>query len=329
MIGVPLTELDKKLPLLNLNKKENRFDRYEREMKERGVDEDYFNRLTAEEAIEKYSFVDLCELYSIYPYMSEFSREIFQNFDSEYDVHYNVIWKVVNCLWRVGCNDDWDESVEAFNQIGSFSMDVKDFDCSLTWTTGTNPKGRNHHDYKNGLFIDGVFAYLVHYKGKHVMTVGFNVMPDMQIAITQIQNVNKKGNRFRYKLPDNLLEFFIDRFSEAFPKHQICMVDGGDLGREILADYETSLEGAETVYCLARERKTYSYETSEEHNETILQYKNDFAMAKQKLCSLKEEALPRIEKFYGMSLGKYKRLRAVKRNGRRYHPVKKKGPVNV
>src|SRR3546814_1923886 len=71
--------------------------------------------------------------------------------------------------------------------------------------------------------LDGVFAYLVQYKGEHVMTLGFSLINDRQILLQQVQLKNRTGNRWLFRFPENRLEFIIDRSEEHTSELQSLM----------------------------------------------------------------------------------------------------------
>jgi hypothetical protein len=65
----------------------------------------------------------------------------------------------------------WDVVVDIYEQLRLFSVGMDDFSVTLDWTTGYHGKGNSE---SANIFLDGVFAYFLHYKGEHVMTIGFS-----------------------------------------------------------------------------------------------------------------------------------------------------------
>jgi hypothetical protein len=161
----------------------------------------------------------------------------------KHDPELRLYYKIKSSMWRWGMGrGSWNEIADVYNQILSFDLGVDGFDVALDYTTSVNEKGRTEHSRK---YIDGVFAYNVHHKGEHVLTIGFSVVSEYKVFVQQVQNVKPKGNRWRFKLPENLLEHVIDRFKAAFPQHEIYISDAEDQVNETIASYQRGLERAE------------------------------------------------------------------------------------
>lgn len=208
-----------------------------------------------------------------------------------------IVRKIQSSQWRWGMGDKaWNDVVETYNGIRSFDLDLENFEVRLDFTTGHNERG---YSRESRTFLDGVFAFLVYYKGEHVMTLGFSVQTGMKLLVQQVQLKNRKGNRFLFKLPSNRLEFFLSRFALAFPNHTLCIADGADIGRTSLKSYEQGRE--DLLDRIARDR------TWEKDPEGELQMWN------QKIAHLRED-LPRLKAFYAET-GRFKRGSDFKVNG--------------
>lgn len=156
---------------------------------------------------------------------------------------YTVVNKIANSMWRWGFGRaKWNEVVDSYDGIRSFSFDHPDFELRLDHTTSCNERGYSEH---SRTYLDGVFAYLIYYKGKHVMTLGFSFMSNRRLLVQQVQLKNRRGNRFLFKLPKNRIEFVLDRFKAAFPRHKIFLVDGEAVARKSLNSYREGLRDAE------------------------------------------------------------------------------------
>lgn len=150
-----------------------------------------------------------------------------------------LVQKITNSMWRCGfTKGNWNEIVDCRNSLLSFDLGLDDFEIRLDHT-------KYHHSRGGGLYsdvyLDGVFAYLVYYRGEHVMTLGFSIMGDYRILVQQIQMTKRKGNRWLFKFPANRNEFILDRFRAAFPHHAIYIADGGDTARKNLSSHESGL----------------------------------------------------------------------------------------
>lgn len=192
-------------------------------------------------ALAGFSFDDLCKLH--YSSVIMMDRTVTDLFDKS--AQHEVIRKIQNCMWRWGFSKGtWNEIVDAYNNIRGFRfIDNPDFELRLDFTTGCNEFG--YSKFKR-MFIDGVFAFLVHYKGKHVMTIGFSIMHRRRILIQQVQLAQPKGNRWLFKFPHaNRVEFVIDLFRKHFPRYRLYVIDGEALADKTLRDYRNALERKE------------------------------------------------------------------------------------
>lgn len=160
-------------------------------------------------------------------------NDVMDLFDKHYQ--YSLFRKIRNSMWRWGMGSDcWNHVVDVYNAIRRFSIDLSGFEVRLDYTTGTNERGYSQF---SRTYLDGVFAYLIYYKGKHVMTLGFTAAAKGRILINQVQLANKKGNRFLYKLPYSHVSYLVDRFCDAFDGMKVYLVNGEDLANQICDGY--------------------------------------------------------------------------------------------
>lgn len=183
------------------------------------------------------SFDELCKIH--YSSIIMLDNSVCKLFDGESHPH-RLVWKIGNSMWRWGVGADvWNEVVESYNGIRAFSLDLRDdFELRLDFTTGPNPRGYSEF---SRTYLDGVFAFLVYFRGKHVMTIGFSITEGRRVLLQQVQLIQKKGNRFLYRFPDNYLEFVVECFKEHFPGFEVCVVDGNDIVDENLDGYTKQL----------------------------------------------------------------------------------------
>jgi hypothetical protein len=160
----------------------------------------------------------------------------------------DLVRKIRSSMWRWGHEKAlWNEIVDAYDGIRSFDPGVAGFDVQLTYTTGYNENGNNcreHAGEQGGdrVWLDGVFGFLVRWKGEHVMTIGFTVVAGRRILLQQVQAASKTGNRWMFRLPANRMEFVIDRLRTAFPGHAILVADGADYASVSMDQYRRRLE---------------------------------------------------------------------------------------
>lgn len=184
------------------------------------------------------TFEELCKIYgsSIF----QLARPQYEIFEKE--SAYAIVRKIKSSLWRWGSGsteDEWNTLVDAYDGIRNFSFGLPEFEVSLIYTTGYNECGSSEHDRK--IFLDGVFGFMVYYRGLHVMTIGFSIARGGKLLLTQVQMKKEKGNRFLYKLPMPYVEYAIMLMEKFFPKLALYLVDGDSIVEKYLPQYETSL----------------------------------------------------------------------------------------
>ncbi len=188
-----------------------------------------------------FSFDELCKLkYSSIIMMDKSVCELFEERPDEY----RVVEKIRSSMWRWGCGSRfWNEVVDAYNGIRKFNLGLSPaFDIRLDYTTGYNPYGHSEH---TRTFLDGTFAFLVYFRGKHVMTIGFSVMAGRVLLLQQVQLKEPRGNRFLYQFPTPYMQQVITCMKASFPRHKINLIDGNDLMNKTERDYTKSLNEAE------------------------------------------------------------------------------------
>ncbi len=193
------------------------------------------------QAFKGFSFDELCKIhYSSGIMMDQSVTDLFET-----KAQFEVVRKITSSMWRWGVGKGtWNEVVEAYNRIRHFSFGHPDFEIRLDHTTYFNQYGRGKY---SRVYFDGVFAYLVYYKRKHVMTIGFSIQEKKRLLIQQVQTVAREGNRWLYRLPSNRLEFVIDLFKKNFPGYRLWVIDGDSLVEKTLADYRQGLQLAERI----------------------------------------------------------------------------------
>lgn len=284
--------------------------------------EDEFNffehyHLLSQDALSGFTFDDLCKLkFSSSIMMDASVRTLFETEPS-----HEVVQKIQSSLWRLSMfGEDWNQIVAAYEAIPQFHLNElgPDFDLRLDFTTGYNERGYSKF---SRTFLDGVFAYLLYYRGEHVMTIGFSFLKGNQVVITQIQQVKRRGNRFLFAFPSSRSEFIIRRFNEVFLQHQLGVVDGDSLVDRIMRDYSFGLEEAQ--------RWVAHYESwaNDAHNEETRNSNLRLAAYKREECQELKTRInhlradrPRIVSFYG-SYGACNSTRFVDAGGMKFRLV--------
>jgi len=254
---------------------------------------DYF-RLPLD-AFRNFSFEEVCKLkYSTGTTMDESVTKVFERRPA-----YEVVRKIQNSMWRWGTsNGTWNEVVDVWNGIRHFTLGLgSDFEVRLDYTTGYNEFG---HSKYSRTFIDGVFAFLVYYKRKHVMTIGFSVTEGRRILIQQVQLKQQTGNRWLYKFSGNRIEFVIDLFAKYFPDFALCVIDGRSLTKKTIADYKRGLHQVEKR---VEHYRQHAGSDLNQRDVDIRQAEEEASVLRAKLRRLKKDS-PRIAELYA-NCGRY------------------------
>lgn len=247
------------------------------------------------EAFEGFSFDEICKIkYSTTITMDGALERVFER-----RPNFEVFRKIKSSMWRWGMGKgDWNEVVDIWNGIRHFSLGLSpDFEIRLDYTTGYNEFG---HTKYSRTFIDGVFAFLVYYKHKHVMTIGFSFTEGGRILIQQVQLKQQTGNRWLYKFPKNRMEFVIDLFVKHFAGFSLSVIDGESLTNKTIADYERGLRYAQERV----ERNRRQAESDLGHcGADIPEDENEVEAFKARITHLKDDS-QRLAEFY-RDCGKY------------------------
>jgi hypothetical protein len=209
-----------------------------------------------------YTFDEICKVWFSRRFSSDL-RKRFDPFFSETDAvpFDRFIFKISNSQWRWGMYDgDWNTLVEAYDRIRGFDFGIDGFQTNLAWTTGCNEKGYSNWQGREQkrVYLDGVFGFMVYYKGEHVLTIGFSVAKERRILINQIQLAKKTGNRWLYKLPQKHFEYVVDRMMKTFGDYfAVYLADGSWLAAAIKRSYGNS-EIIPSDEVLAHVAKVYS-----------------------------------------------------------------------
>jgi len=178
-----------------------------------------------------YSFDEICKI----AYSSIYTMDDSVGKAMDEIPAFTLFKKIKSSMWRWGYrNNDWNSVVRAWNGILAFDLGVEGFETTLDHTRWFHDYGPAEH---SETYLDGVFAFLVHYRGEHVMTIGFSVT-QTAVLIQQIQLVKRKGNRWLYRYPHNRVEHAVGRFIEAFPEFDVCVASGKDIGKRSLTSYK-------------------------------------------------------------------------------------------
>lgn len=189
------------------------------------------------EAFAAFTAEELCKLrYASVFCMHTTIDDLFEN----EPCFYMVDKLKISMLQWSHCDSTWNEVVDAYHLLQKFSFgDLPDgFDVRFDHATYCNECGYSRY---SRTFLDGSFGFLLYYRGKHVLTIGFSIIAGHGILVQQVQLKNKRGNRCMYKLPHNRVAYAIDLFRKNFPGYDLFIVDGGDLVEKSISAYKRAL----------------------------------------------------------------------------------------
>lgn len=231
---------------------------------------------------------------------SEVEREI------EKDPVLRIVRKIDSSTWRWGyAHRSWNDIVSAMEGLSSFHLDSDEFEITLDQTTGRNDYGYSEH---SRTYLDGVFGFLVHWKGEHVMTIGFSFAAGRRLLVQQVQNTKRSGNRWLFRLPRNRLEHIVDCFVRSFPKHRIYVADGADYAKRSL-----------TSYLEARNRVAERLKRRNDDVEDRLTDREELEALNEKISHLRHQ-MDRLRALYS-DTGHHRQTREWKTNGVRHYAI--------
>lgn len=215
----------------------------------------FFSEFTFDELV-KYTFADCVQ-----SEVSEMLRRTTlrgDNFETTPPEPIEFVYKLKNSMWHYGSYPNhWNWFVDAYYAVPQFQFG-DGFEIRFDHSRYFNTWGRAQHIedqirairpgydaessryfYDNTLWLDGIFAYLINYKGKHVLTISFSVGTG-KVFLNQVQLRESHGNRWLYKLPTDIFNYSVERFYEHFTKwgFDVYLVDGLELAQKIKRNHE-------------------------------------------------------------------------------------------
>lgn len=229
----------------------------------------------------------------------------------------NLVHKIKSSMWRWSWTEmSWNDMVDAYDGIRAFDIGVPGFAATFDHTTWHNEKGRGQH---SGIFLDGVFAFLVHWRGEHVMTIGFSIASGRRLLLQQVQMTKRTGNRWLFKFPSNRMELVVDRLKAAFPSHEILVVDGAAVAQKNLDEY---LESHKTEKRRLSEHieRLKRQPDNDDLPRYIAENRSNIARLSEKISHLEADK-PRLAAFYA-DLGRHRTTgQDFESNGLRHHAI--------
>jgi len=238
----------------------------------------------------------------------------------EHNPRWAILHRIKASAWHWTPNSSdrigWNDTVDAHASIRSFDIAVEDFETTLDWNLYAGARGTG---IGSGVWLDGSFAYLVHHRGRHVMTLGFSITGDRRVLVQQIQNASRRGNRWLFSFPKNRVEHVIDRFRAAFPGFVVMLADGRDVACHSLTGYRAELR----LQTTERRRHAAALQAGvgdlEHHRERHAKSSLHARAAAEKIVHIRAE-LPRLDAFYADS-GRYRRGPIMNSKGFRHYEM--------
>jgi hypothetical protein len=223
-------------------------------------------------------------------------------------------------MWRWSYSKGtWNEIVDAYNALRTFTLNLgPDFDVVLDYTTYHNERGYSKH---SRTFLDGAFGYLVTYKGKHVMTIGFSILAGKKVLIQQVQLKEPQGNRWLYKLGMHRTDFALEAMKRCFNGYQIYLVEGKSAYRRLYR--EGVLYYKRVVEQLSRYRNQLAHANREVdrvcYSQAMVGVKEECATIESHLETLRRRRVAIVHCYTG-SVGRNENMR-IESNGLLHHLV--------
>lgn len=228
---------------------------------EKVVDWEHSKTRLHREWFSEFSFDELAKFWLSSTIQTQIHHLFQPSWDDAMSLEHRLIGKIESSRWRWGVEggEKWNTLVDFHRAIRTFDFGIEGFEVRLDYSTYYNEKGWSEF---SRTYLDGAFGYLIYYKGKHVLTIGFSLCKERHILIQQIQLKNPKGNRWLFKIK-NLREHVIDRmfatFGTNFPNNfTFAVPDGWTLATSIRESYgannngkapdETALKRVETFW---------------------------------------------------------------------------------
>lgn len=197
-------------------------------------DPDYFNFkerwnwLPAKLMLQAFDFNELTQLW----FHAVISSELSEHFEK--NDPYTVLYKTKNAVWHWSIGqENYNMFVYFYHRLKSFRFDIPDTEVFFDHATYHNSHGWSKYQRT---YIDAPFGYLIYYKGKHVLTIGF--APSCHgLLINQIQLKQPKGNRWLYKLPGHYFEYCITKMAETFHDTAIWLPQGNSMAGFVKKQY--------------------------------------------------------------------------------------------
>lgn len=161
-----------------------------------------------------------------------------------FETHEPWLWKLCNSLWQYGGERSFDRLVDMSEGLPRLDSGVPGLETRLTWTRSINTAAWAEHGRENPVYIDASFGLLLHWRGQHVLTIGF-APARRGILIAQVQLRHQRGNRFLYSLPMHPLDLAIDILRRAYPNEDLWLVTGTSSTHAIRRAYGKDLKLAD------------------------------------------------------------------------------------
>ncbi len=211
-----------------------------------------------------------------------------------------ILHKIANSYWRNGMrSDNWNQVVDSYESLRTFDLGIKDFTVKLDTSSGYNDKGYSRF---NRIYLDGMLSYAIYYKGKLVLNVSFCFTQNDKgvnvIQVRQIQCVNKKGNRWIYKM-SNYVETILYKFVQHFTNHKVLLLKPDILINQLNEGYQTALINSKE-----------SLESCDKTDNSGLEYhKKRYESSVNNMSEFENHGIDSINKTLGYKFEKLKRVR--------------------
>lgn len=271
--------------------------------------------------LERLGFDRLCKTNFAGGHLHDTVRDLFRGGHLSQVGPHRLVERISSSMRRWGWGDpDWNAVADAWRGLKAFDLGVPGFEVEIDHVHTSAPRGWSIH---SATYLDGALAFLVRWRDRHVMTIGFSFASGRRLLVQQIQTKSRTGNRWMFRFPRNRVEHVLDRFAAAFPDWDLHLVDGASLAAGTLSAYRRAI--AKSRAACAMHRDTMRHSGCEEMRSAARKWRLEEIAerrdVRQRIAHLAVDA-PRIETLYAGS-GRWVRGAEFSSNGTLHHAVRR------
>jgi hypothetical protein len=138
---------------------------------------------------------------------------------------FRIVEKIRTSFELYGARSDavtWNTCVHVYNTLQQLIAPGPSFDVTIDWVKADSISGFSQ---KANVYLDGIFGILIHYKGKHVLTIGVSFTSYGEVLVHQIQMKHSRGNRFLFQCSPHYMVYFSKWLKNSFSGLSVYCID--------------------------------------------------------------------------------------------------------